>query len=323
MEGQNMRKYPLKMISLIMVLSLVLIGCVLSSAAASDFPSKNINIIVPFRAGGSLDIMVRNLIPYWERELGVTMVVENYEGAFTQVGTTLFYNRPTDGYTLLAATQPFMSTRIIVGDTVYAIDDFDLINFQQFDPYQTLDDLIAAIRANPRRMRAGTIAGGGSHILLELLKEALDLDFRIVTYNSGAEYRTALLGGHVEFIGSSAQGDVALGDQARVLALVGDTHLSAWPDAPLFSEVLPDVDIPVLGSGRLVAVRKEVRQNYPERFQRLLETYEAAFNHPDHIARLTAAGELETSSIKGNAASNEMNLELHNVAYQFRDLLAD
>jgi len=275
--------------------------------------------------------MIRNLVPYWERELGVTMVVENYEGAFGQVGTTLFYNKPADGYTILATTQPYLSSRIIVGNTPFTIEDFDLINFQQFDPtcitvlssspYQTMGDLVAAIRANPRRIRAGTIAGGASHILLELLKEAMSLDFRVVTYNSGSEYRTALLGGHVELIGSSAQGDVALGDQARLLALAGDTHLSAWPNSPLFSEALPGVDIPSLGSGRIVALRKEVRQNYPERFKKLLETYEAAFNHPDHIARLKAAGELETSSIKGNEASNEMNRTLHEVAFRYRELL--
>lgn len=330
-----------------MVLVLVLVGCGSNNEPAQnandaakntsevtdDFPNNKVTVIVPFRAGGSLDLMVRTLQPYWEEELGTNIVVENYDGAATLVGSTQFMAQPTDGYYVFAGTQPYLSSSIIGGNAKYDIDDFDLINFQQLDPscitvpadspYETLDDLIDAIKANPGELRVGTVSGGASHVLIEILKDEFDLDYRFVTFDSGNDYRTALLGGHVDFIASSAQGDTSLGDSVRVLALCGDERLSAWPDAPTFDEIFSDrgIKIPVLGSGRLIAVQPSVQEEYPERFQKLVESYEAAFNNPDYQKHLEESGELDTSSIKGNEASNAMNKDVHETMLKYKDII--
>lgn len=297
--------------------------------SADNFPNDNIRVVVPFKAGGSADIMIRSLQPFWEEELGTNIVVENYEGAATLVGTSQFINWDADGYNVLVTTQPYLSSAIIGGNANFTIDDFELINFQQLDPscitvlanspYETLDDLIQAIKSSPGEIRVGTLVGGGSHVLLEMLKEQFDLDYRLITYSSGNEYRTALLGGHVDFIASSAQGDVSFGDEARVLGICGDKRLSAWADAPTFDEL--GIDVPALGSGRILAVRSEVKEDYPERFNKLVESYEAAFNNPEYQKRLEESGELDTSSFKGNQESNRMNIEIHETMLQYESII--
>lgn len=326
-----MKKRVLALV-LFLILTLSLIACSgenVPADSSDDFPSNNIRVVVPFKAGGSADLMVRALQPFWEEELGAKIVVENYDGAGSLVGTSQFKNWDADGYNVLVTTQPYLSSTIIGGNANYTIDDFELINFQQLDPscitvpanspYETLDDLIEAIRSKPGELKIGTINGGASHVLIEMLKEEFDLDYRLVTYSSGNEYRTALLGGHVDFIASSAQGDVSLGNEVRVLALCGDERLASWPDAPTFTEL--GVDVPALGSGRILAVRSEVKENYPERFNKLVESYEAAFNHPDYQKRLEDTGELDTSSFKGNEESNKMNKDIHETMLQYESII--
>ncbi|MFB0972844.1 MAG: tripartite tricarboxylate transporter substrate binding protein [Neofamilia sp.] len=322
----------------IFILSLSLVACSGDNQSkgtqgannsGKDFPSGNIRVVVPFKAGGSADIMIRSLQPFWEEELGTNIVVENYDGAATLVGTSQFVNLDADGYNVLVTTQPYLSSTILVGNAKYTIDDFELINFQQLDPscitvpadspYKTFDDLIQAIKSNPGEMKVGTISGGASHVLLEILKEELNLDYRFISYSSGNEYRTALLGGHVDFIASSAQGDVSLGDGVRVLAIAGSERISSWPDAPTFDEL--GIEVPALGSGRILAVRSEVKENYPDRFEKLVETYEAAFNNPEYQKRLEDNGELDTSSFKGNEESNKMNKEVHETMLQYKDVI--
>ncbi len=300
-------------------------------AGGDEFPDGRITVIVPFNAGGSLDLMVRSLQPYWEEELGANIVVENYAGAATLVGTTHFQAQPKDGYYIYAGTQPYLSAAILSGNADFDIDDFDLINFQQLDPacitvladspYETLQDLVDAIQANPGQIRVGTINGGASHVLLEILVEKYDLDVRLVTYDSGNDYRTALLGEHVDFVASSAQGDVSLGDAVRVLAHCGDERLTAWPDSPTFKEL--GIEVPSLGSGRLLAVHPDVQANYPDRFAKLVESYEAAFNSDGYQQQLIDSGELDTSSVKGNEASNQMNKGIHETMFQYIDIITD
>ncbi len=300
---------------------------------ADAFPEENITVIVPFGAGGSLDRMTRALQPYWEEELDTKIVVENYDGAATLVGTTHFMTLPKDGYAVYAGTQPYLSASIIGGNAEYDIDDFELINFQMLDPscitvpadspHETLDDLISFMQENPGEVKVGTIAGGASHVLIEILAEEFDLEYKLVTYDSGNDYRTALLGGHVDIIASSAQGDTSLGDSVRVLAHAGDERLSAWPDSPTFDELYADdgFNVPALGSGRFLAVDAQMKSDYPERFNTLVETYEAAFNSDEYQQSLEDSGEADISSIKGPEKSTEMLKDVHETMLKYKDII--
>ena len=216
----------------------------------------------------------------------------------------------------------------------YDITDFDLINMQQIDPttitvldtspYNSIEDLIKAIQENPGKIKVGLTAGGAGSMLLGILTEAFDLDYKTIYYDSGNDFRTALMGGHIDFITGSANGDMGLGDQAKVLSVCGSERNAIWPDTPCFDEVYPDLKIPgSLGSCRLFALQKGVKENYPERYEKLVETYKAAFENPEYQKFLESGGELAVSAYRGPEESNRLNLQLHELVVQYQDWLKE
>lgn len=314
-----------------------------SASQSSDGPvtadlewlkGKDITIVVPFKAGGSLDLMVRAFVPYWEAEAGCTFVVENREGASGQVGTTYFTTTKHDMTTLYCGTQTYFSANMVVNGANFSLDDFAMINMQQMDPttltvlqsspYNTAEELIQAIKDNPGQLKCGTITGSAGSIMLNMLQDAYDLDFKVITYDSGNDFRTALLGGHVDFIPGSANGDLGLGDEAKVLVVCGSERNQIWPDTPCTDEVWPELKIPgSLGSCRFFSASAQAAADYPERFQALLETYEKAFNNPDYQKALEASGELYVSGFYGPEESTQLNASLHSLIEQYKDVLSE
>lgn len=298
------------------------------------FKGKNITIVVPFKAGGSLDLMVRAFIPFWEQEAGCTFIVENREGANSQVGTTYFTTLKPDMTSIFCTTQTYFSAGPIVNGASYSKDDFKLINMQQMDPttltvlqsspYNTAEELIQAIKDNPGQLKCGGTGGGAGTIMLQMLKDAYDLDFKFITYDSGSDFRTALLGGHVDFIIGSANGDQGLGDQAKDLVVCGSERNKIWPDTPCTDEVWPELKIPgSLGSCRLLAASAKAAADYPERFQALVESYEKAFNNPEYQKILEASGELYVSGYYGPEESTKLNDSLDALIMQYKDVFAE
>lgn len=110
------------------------LACPIAHAAKREWPAKNLNMIVPFKAGGSLDASARLLAQYWEKELGVKVTVDNRGGASGQVGTTYFMGLPDDGYNIIMGAQIFYSSNIIYQQAAYSIDDIAVLNYLEIDP---------------------------------------------------------------------------------------------------------------------------------------------------------------------------------------------
>jgi tripartite-type tricarboxylate transporter receptor subunit TctC len=300
--------------------------------SADNWPKgKKLNCIVPFAAGGSADTMARQLIKYWEPLLDTNIIISNRDGASTLLGTELFLNQPKDGSYMLIGTQMYMSAGVVLQGAKFSMNDFAVINFQQFDPatiavledspYKTYQDLIDDIKARPGQVKVGILAGGAPHLAAVVLKEKLGLDYREVNYDSGNGYRTALLGKHVDFVMSNANGDRALKGKARILAVADDQRNKIWPDAPTFVE-LGLTDFPKLGSARFIAMHKQFKEKYPERFKKLVETYKQAFESPEYVKLRETNGEDSVSTYRGPEASDKMNHELHSLLEQYKDRIA-
>jgi len=311
-----------------MLLSLFAFGW--QANAADNWPGgRKITCLVPWQAGGSADTMARQLIKFWEPLLGTNIIISNREGAATLLGTELFLKQPKDGSYIYIGTQMYMSAGVVLQNAKFSMDDFAVINFQQFDPitvavheeskYKTFQDLVDDIKARPGQVKCGLIYGGAPHLGALVLKERLGLNYKDVTYDSGNGYRTALLGQHVDFIVSNANGDRAIKGKARVLAVADDQRSVIWPDAPTFNELLKVNDFPKLGSARFVATHSEFKKNYPERFNKLVETYKKAFEDPEYVKLRAANGEDTVSAYRGPEASDKMNKELHSLLVRYKD----
>lgn len=218
--------------------------------AAQEFPAKGkvITQIVPFGAGGGADITARAVQPWLEKELGVSMPVINKPGGGGQVGFTEFLKTAKpDGYTIVWALLPGTPASYLdpKRQAKFARKDFKLVANVALDPvsitvkpdspHKTLQDLVAAAKANPGKVRA-TSAGVmvTSHVGAIQIELATGVRFGHLFYEQQGEQRAALLGGHadVEFNPVSETAADIVSGQLRALALCDDKPSRYVPQVP-------------------------------------------------------------------------------------------
>jgi len=303
----------------------------LTPAQADEWPTRPITFIVPFNAGGSADTMARGLASFLGSELDIPIKVIDRPGASSMVGTLAFLSQKDDGYTVFVGTQPYISNSIIFHGAKYKLDDFDFINIEQIDPctvavhadspHKKLSELIEAIKASPGKLSIGTIFGGSPYLAYMILSEKLNLNVRIVTYEGGGPYRTALLGKHVDFVCGTAAGDQVMKPNARILALFDDEPFKGWPEAELVNEVLRPygVKVPNIASVRFVAVHKNFKTKHPERYEKLVETYKKVYKSKVYQRFIKKIGNADVSRWMGPEKANAYMKEFHALTLQYQD----
>ncbi len=315
-------------------LLLLLLGSIgfAGQASASDWPTKNIRMIVPFSAGGSIDRFARGLAQYWEERLdGVSIIVDNRAGASGLLGAQTFLGSPADGHTIFVGIQPTLSMNIVVQGAPFSLDDFAFINMEQRDygnvvvrsasPYATIGDFVQAARERPGELTVAMIQGGGTTLFgLSMIRE-LDLDLRVVTFDGGGELRTNMLGGHSDVTISGAFGDLALGDQVRVLTVASEDYFPGLPDSPPINTAFDDVNVPPLGDSRFLAVHSSFARDYPEAFAKLVESYRETFESEKYQAFMAETGAAIISGYIGPDETTRLAHELHEVVESLADVL--
>jgi tripartite-type tricarboxylate transporter receptor subunit TctC len=284
------------------VVALGAMGLPAQTAAQEKWPSSPLTMVVPFKAGGSIDRLARFLAPALSKELGVDVHVQNRDGAGGQIGFTLVHTGPADGSQFVLAPEPYLSNTILKTNAPYKLEDFAVLAVQENDPvsvtvlktspYQNLNDLIDAIRAKPDTIRAGLSDSSAGDLQLNLIKARLgDLPYREVTYN-GTEYRNALLGGHVDFMMSSSSGDLPMAEQVRVLAIASEEPFPGWEGVQSINAQLAkyNVSVPNIGVIRYVAFPAKFKQDHPDRWAILEKAYVAAVNSEEFKKNISDAG---------------------------------
>lgn len=337
-----MKKFRLfKLFSVILALGLVLASCGGSDNSTKDkkeekvdkWPHKNTTIILPFDAGGSLDSMMRVIAKGLEKELDTNIKIDNRPGAATQVGTTMFQNEKDDGSVLFGGTQLYLSASMLLQDADYDIEDFSMVNIEQFDPvtitvhkdspYETFEELIEDAQDRPGEISYSTVHGGPLHLTGVLLEDKLDTEFKPVFYDGGGEMRNALLGEHVDFMIGNALGDKAIAENARVLAVESEEKMKLWPDAEPINNVLEkyDAEVPLIGSVRFLATHASFKEDDPELFDMLMDAYENVFESDEYQEYIKDNNAEEISEFRGPEESDELNQELHELLDEYKDQL--
>lgn len=220
-------------------------------AAAQTFPTRPVTIVVPFPAGGALDMVARALAEQMRKDLGQAIVVDNRAGAGGTVGSALVAHAAADGYTILLGS---VATHAIAAG-LYPKLAYDPIN--DFVPITQLTssplvlavspkrkvnntaELIAAAKAAPGTVNyASTGNGTAVHIAGEAFRVATQINVIHVPYRGGPQATTAMLGGEVDFIIANPQLVVSLvkSDKLRALAVTGKARLPALPEVSTLSE---------------------------------------------------------------------------------------
>ena len=225
--------------------------------ASDDFPSKPVRYLLHVSAGGGTDVLARQMAGELERIMGQPFVVENRPGGQTGVQLAAITSAAPDGYTIGSTTATHISVMNAVFDE-YSIDSVDWVAGLVTDPpvlvahhsvpFDTLDELVAEVRANPGRYNvSGTVDGSTGHIAWEMFASAAGLTeehVRYVPFDSQGDSVTANVGGHVP-IGMAWTGitrDHVEAGNLKVLAVLSENRLAAYPDTPTFIEAGYDVD---------------------------------------------------------------------------------
>lgn len=288
----------------VVLLALVLAGC--NGEEAEAWPDQDLRWIVPSSAGGGYDTVTRQLQPSLEEELGVNVPVENLEGGGFAIGTNAAANAAPDCQTIMTHGIPLLQFSHLTQDVEYTYDDFypvsvlteepGLFRVSEDSPYETLQDLVEDARNRPGEVRASAPGINSNNYLAFLqLEDAEDVEFNIVPYDGGSPARNALLSGEVEFTHASVFNSLGIAEDSRVLAVTQDEN--EWPeltnDAPTWNEEL-GTGLEPNGSTYGLFVNRECREEYPERYEQLVEATQAATEDEEYRQQLEEIGQLES-----------------------------
>jgi len=227
-------------------LAALIAGLTVSSAHAA-WPDRPITFVVPWGAGGGTDATARIIGSLLERDLGQPVNVVNRTGGNGVVGHTAISSAAPDGYTIGMVTVE-LTMMHWAGLTQMTYKDFNPIGLVNIDPsgvtvkadspYKTINDLLAAIKANPGKMKAsGTGQGGIWHLALAGMLKDQKLDPTTVGWvpsNGAAPAMTDLAAGGIDFVTCSLPESRALIDagKARPLAIMASAPAGLYPQVP-------------------------------------------------------------------------------------------
>src|SRR5713226_6858898 len=230
-----------------------------STAAAQDYPSKPVRVVVPYVAGGNADIWARTLAQKLTEALKQSFVVENKPGANGGIGTDFVAKSAADGYTLLAvASGPIVVNPVLYPQVPYdpvrdlapvaqcAVYQYVLVT-RADAPYKTIGDLVAAARAKPGGLAYGSTGiGGGNHLAAELFGLATGTRFNHIPYKGSAPALADLLGGQLAFMFDTVITSVpqVRAGKLRAFAVSSAKRASSLPEVPTMREAgIRDFDI--------------------------------------------------------------------------------
>jgi tripartite-type tricarboxylate transporter receptor subunit TctC len=220
-------------------------------ALAQDYPARPVTLIVPFPAGGGVDVIGRIVAEKLSAALGQRVIVDNRGGAAGVIGTRVAKAAAPDGYTLVMAT----SGSIAINPTLYANPGYEprkdlapiglisstpiVLMAHPSAPQRTLGEVTAFAKSNPGKLDIGTPPPGTSaHLGAELFKSIAGIDFTIVTYKGTGPLTTDLIGGHVKLalnVLAPAISNLQSGS-LRALAVLGPKRSTLLPNVPTSAE---------------------------------------------------------------------------------------
>ncbi|PAS92746.1 MAG: ABC transporter substrate-binding protein [Candidatus Dactylopiibacterium carminicum] len=224
-------------------------------AQAADYPTKQIELIVPYAAGGGTDLVARAYADAAKKYLPQAIGVVNKTGGAGAVRLTEIMASRPDGYkigmgTVEIAMLPHMGVARFTVDDYIPIArlnaELTAITVNAEAPWKTIDEFLAYAKANPGKVRIGNSGTGAIwHIAAEAIEEKTGLTFNHIPYDGANPAVTALLGKHIEAVSVSPAEVIAhvAAGKLRILAVGADERAKAFPDVPTLKEKGVDVSI--------------------------------------------------------------------------------
>ena len=269
------------------------------SAHAENFPNKPVHILVPYAAGGAVDVLARTLGQSLAKIWGQQPIIENRPGAGGIVASQALTQAPPDGYTLILVASGHPLNQFIYPSLPYdTFKDFTAITeiassplavvVSKKSPYANLQDVLAAARKEPDSLSYGMSGNGTSaHLAGELMKYMAGVKMVAIPYKGGAPALTAVIAGDIpisinplaEVVGQLEQGPL------RAIAVTSAERSRTLADVPTVAESgVPGYDVSVwwgfLGPARMA----------PELVTKLQADLKAALQDPNVLMTLDKIG---------------------------------
>jgi len=274
--------------------------CAGPAAFAADFPTRAINLLVPFVPGGSSDITARAITPEASALLKQTVVVENKPGANGAIAAQTLSRAAPDGYTMMVGSiGTFAINQALYKNLSYnPSEDFVYITQAVRNPNvlvaspgfaaSTVEELVAHSKANPDKVSyASSGTGSSDHLSAVLFRQRSNTTGTDVPYRGGGAAITDLMGGQVDvsFQNLGVVLNHIKSGKLKALAVTGDTRSKDLPDVPTMKEA--GIDDMVVYSWQGFAVPKDTP---PATVAVLADTFQKALQVPKVKTALEGMG---------------------------------
>jgi tripartite-type tricarboxylate transporter receptor subunit TctC len=225
-----------------------------TDANAQQWPARTIEMIIPFPAGGSVDVIGRAVATALGEQLGQQVVVNNRDGASGSIGFNALASALPDGYTIGAGpTTPITNAPYLVKGVRYGVDSFEYIchvfenaftiTVAPGSKLKSAEELFAAARNSPGTITYGhSGAGTIPHLSIENLADALKLRFQPVPFRGESAILPVLLKGDIDFAAASVA--AIRGQNFRPLVVFSDSRHPGLPDVPTAKELGVETSVP-------------------------------------------------------------------------------
>jgi tripartite-type tricarboxylate transporter receptor subunit TctC len=281
--------------------AIVLAAATGAARAQQDFPTKPIQLMVAYPAGGSTDIGARIVASIAEKALGQAIVIVNRGGAGGQIGWTELVRQKPDGYYIGFINLPATNTVILDPErkAIFTEKDFTPIINQVLDPgaiwvradspYKTVQDLIDAAKKSPGTIRTATTGIlSDDHLAILMTEEAAPgAKFRLVHLDGGATQFKEIMAGNVDAAFDNVGSIVkrVQSGEVRALAVLDDARSKFLPDVPTMKEL--GFATVISSSTRGIAGPKDMPAPL---VAKLRDTLKTAMEDPEHVKKLEEQG---------------------------------
>lgn len=264
-------------------------------SSAESYPVKQVRIVVPFPAGGTTDVLARDLGHQLSAKLGATVIVDNRPGASGTIGSDHVVKSPADGGTLLLT-----ATHHVINPSLYTKLPYDTkrdftsvalvasvpnaLLVHPSVPAKTVRELVDLAKSQPGKLSFGSAGiGGANHLSGELFKYMTGIDMVHVPYKGAAPAMTDLLGGHIPVMFDSLPTVLTHVREGRLRALgvTSRERAPSLPDVPTIDEagvkgfeatawfglyapanLKPEARVPLLKAVTEILASAEIRESF-------------------------------------------------------------
>jgi tripartite-type tricarboxylate transporter receptor subunit TctC len=237
-----------------MVLAVALLA---PAAQAQDYPTRPVQLIVPFAPGAGSDTVARLVAQKMAEGLGQPVVVENKSGAGGLLANRYVATSAPDGYTMLLVTGAYPAQAAMLKELPFdPVKDIGMVSslitypfvliVKPDAPFRTVGDLVTHAKSNPKKLNYATTGPGSVHHLAsELFNMMAKVETVSIPYRGGATQVLELIAGRVDFVFEtlpSAAAAIADG-RVRALAVTTKQRWGALPDVPAIADTLPGYEV--------------------------------------------------------------------------------